>query len=256
MPTTAAILAGGRGTRLRPILADRPKALAVVGSKPVIDHQLQWLRRQGVERVVLLTGHLGEKLREHCGDGGRWRLKLLYSHEAEPKGTAGALRLARDLLPRTFWVVNGDTLIDLPLGPPWSWHHQHGGPVTIVMSLEPAEAPVDGEGDYGRALVDASGLVRAFKEKGSAGRGGAPDPSDKVCVNAGVYLLDRRVVDLVPPDRFCSLEDDIFPGLLGRLRAFVTTEPFYDIGTPARYRLACASWRNVHDLPEQGPPPR
>ncbi len=122
----AVILAGGLGTRLRPLVSDRPKALAVVAGKPFILHQLEWLRRNLVQSVILCVGYKGEQIVDFLGDGSHLGLKIDYSWENTPLGTAGALAQALELLPPEFLVLNGDTYTTLSLEPLWKAHHHYG----------------------------------------------------------------------------------------------------------------------------------
>src|SRR5215218_1596547 len=111
---SVALLAGGLATRLRPITETVPKALVELAGKPFIDHQLALLRRNGIRRVVMCLGHLGERVREHCGDGSRYGMDLRYSFDGDTlMGTGGALVRAADLLDETFWVMYGDSYMDI-----------------------------------------------------------------------------------------------------------------------------------------------
>lgn len=215
----AVVLAGGQGTRLRPVLPDAPKALAPIAGRPFLDFLLLALRQQGVGRVVLATGYRADAFDQHLD---RWRalgLEVALSREQEPLGTGGALRLALDAVQTDpFLVLNGDSHcpFDLP-------------------SLEPAPAiwlvPVDDVRPFGAVAVDAQGLVRSFREKSQTAGGGL--------VNAGIYLLRRADVAAVPPGRALSLERELMPGLVGRgLRGVVGAGPLVDIGTPESYAAA------------------
>ncbi len=155
----AVILAGGLGTRLRPLVSDRPKALAVVAGKPFILHQLEWLRRNLVQSVILCVGYKGEQIVDYLGDGSRLGLKLTYSWETKPLGTAGALAEASHLLPPEFLVLNGDTYTTLHLKPLWEDHHRHEALVTLAV------APTQDSSAVGGIEMDANGRILSFREK-------------------------------------------------------------------------------------------
>jgi len=130
----AVIQAGGRGTRLRPYTTILPKPLMPVGSKPVLELLLKWLRRNDTHEVYVTTGYLGHLIRSVCGDGRQWGLRIIYTEEFEPLGTVGALSLIRDKLDDTFLVLNGDVLTDLNLSAFLRSHRAHGGSSASVKS--------------------------------------------------------------------------------------------------------------------------
>ena len=236
---TAVILVGGLGTRLRSVVADRPKSLAEVRGQPFLAYVLDELNDAGVRRVVLCTGHLGERMRSEFGDayGG---MELTYSQEATRLGTAGALRLALPSL-RTdpVLVMNGDSFCDADLGMLRQWHgtrppacpirrtadRRASGHATLLL----AEAPDTRR--FGRVVVDDEGRVVAFEEKkGQRGPG---------WINAGVYLLDRNLIREIPAGREVSLEREIFPAWIGRgLYGYQSEGRFLDIGTPESFAMA------------------
>ena len=223
----ACVLAGGLGLRLRPAVADRPKPLAEVAGRPFLCRVLDQLAAAGVGRVVLCTGYGSSMVEERLGR--RYAgMELAHSVESEPLGTAGALRLAlaRVDAPRVL-ALNGDSYCEVDLAAFAADHHTSGARASMVV----AELPDTRH--CGRVAVDGEGWIRSYEEKGAtAGRG---------LVNAGVYLLERAVLEAIPPGRAVSIERETFPSLVGAgLRAFRTTGRLLDIGTPESLAGAAA----------------
>lgn len=219
---TAMVLAGGLGTRLRPVVADRPKALAPTEGEPFLVHVLDQLARAGCDRVILCTGHLGDQIEREFGDE-HAGMDLVWSREPSPLGTAGALRHALcHLHEDAALVVNGDSYCDLDLAAFVAWARgRHGLPALVA-----AEVPDTRR--FGSLQLAADGSVLAFREKDPAGGAGN--------VNAGIYWLPRAVFANLPAGIVRSLERDVLPPLVGQgLAAFRTKAPFLDIGTPESY---------------------
>jgi NDP-sugar pyrophosphorylase family protein len=222
---TAVVLAGGLGTRLAPVVRDRQKVLATVAGRPFVTHLLDRLLDAGVGRAVLCTGYRGEQVRAALGEFYRG-LRLVYSQETVPVGTAGALRVARPLVTSDpVLVLNGDSLCRVSLPAIWRWHHECRAAATIVLAMvERAER-------FGRVEIDDAGRLTAFEEK-------SPLPGSS-WVNAGVYVLSRRVLDAIPGADPVSLERDVLPVWVGRgLYGCRAAEAFLDIGTPDDYAAA------------------
>lgn len=224
---TALILAGGLGTRLRPAVADRPKALAPIGGRPFIAYLLEQLEAAGVQRAVLCTGHLGEQVEQTLGK--RFgKLQLLYSQESQPLGTAGAL--ARAMAPFNdahFLAMNGDSYCRFDLPSLFRFHRSRRAAVTILLT------PVSDGGRYGQVHRDPDGAIMRFDEKSQETHHGT------VLINAGIYLFDRHALQGIASDQPTSLERDIFPKWIGRgLFGHRTVGPFIDIGTPESYGQA------------------
>lgn len=224
---TAAILAGGLGTRLRPVVADRPKPLAEVGGRPFLAYVLDRLAGAGVRRAVLCTGYRGGQIEAAFGKAYRG-VDLVYSREPSPLGTGGALRLALPLLRSdAVLVVNGDSYCDADLAGFWHWCRDHDATAALVVThvADPSR--------YGRVVVRGERVVR-FEEKANAGGPG--------WVNAGVYLFSCPVIAAIPAGEAISLEKEVLPGLVtrGRLFGYRTGGRFIDIGTPETYAVAAA----------------
>lgn len=222
---TAAILAGGLGTRLRPLFPDRPKALSEVKGRPFLAYLLDQLSAVGLRKVVMCTGHLGEQIQAAFGDS-YGDMRLLYSRELSPVGTAGALRLALSLFDSEFiLVMNGDSFCHIDLRDLFAWHVEQRAKATLV--LVKAEEPAR----YGQVQVDADGVVIGFEEKSAR--------SDPGWINAGVYLLARSLIKAMPEKRVVSLEREAFPAWIGKgFYGYRSSGRFLDIGTPEAYAAA------------------
>jgi D-glycero-alpha-D-manno-heptose 1-phosphate guanylyltransferase len=222
---TAAILAGGMGSRLHPAVSGRPKALANIGERPFLTYLFDQLVAAGARDVVLCTGYLGDQIRMIFGEWYK-TLRLNYSQESTPLGTAGALRLALPLLnSNPVLVMNGDSYCDANIREFLFWHERwHSNATLLLTKIFDTER-------FGQVKVDTDGKVTDFKEKGSG--------QDSGWINAGIYLLNRDLLDEIPVNRAVSLEREIFPGLIGRgLYGFQSEARFMDIGTPEAYSSA------------------
>jgi NDP-sugar pyrophosphorylase family protein len=223
---TAAVLAGGLGTRLLPAVADRPKALAEVAGRPFLAHVLERLADAGLPETVLLTGHRAGQIESAFGHSFAG-MPLTYSRETTPLGTGGALRHALPLLQRdTLLVLNGDSYCDLDLCDFLKRHADAHSACTLALSR------VADASRFGTVQLDGCGRVRSFAEKSDDGGPGL--------VNAGVYLLARRLVAELPAGRPLSLEREAFPAWAqaGQCHGYVTERGFLDIGTPESYAVA------------------
>jgi NDP-sugar pyrophosphorylase family protein len=224
----AAVLVGGRGTRLAAVVGDRPKPMAEVAGRPFLEWVLLGLRREGVRRVVLCSGYRGSQISEHFGDGSRWGLSLAYSREEQPLGTGGALRNALPLLGSDpFLALNGDSWCRFDLSLMMRTHRERGALATLWLARAPDA------GRYGAVTLGADGAVTAFAEKGGTGPG---------LINAGVYLLSRPPLQERPAGVPFSIETDFFPSLVSRgLCGAGGDGGVLDIGTPESYREASAA---------------
>ncbi|HLJ92059.1 MAG TPA: nucleotidyltransferase family protein [Gemmataceae bacterium] len=223
---SAAILAGGLGSRLRSVVADRPKVLAPVYGRPYLTFLLDQLAEAGIAEVVLLTGYQAEQVRSTLGMTYAG-MRLVYSQERSPLGTAGAVRwgLAK-LSGSTVLLLNGDSYCDVNLAEFRSFHAQRAVDVSLVLAKAPAQSR------FGTVWLDCQGRVERFEEK-TADTGGN-------WINAGIYLLERRLIEEIPVERSVSLERDLFPAWIARQRVygFRCAGRFLDIGTPEAYAEA------------------
>jgi NDP-sugar pyrophosphorylase family protein len=221
---TAAILAGGLGTRLRSVVADRPKVMAEVRGLPFVTYLLEQLAQAGFKHTVLCTGYLGEQVKAAFGDTYS-SLHLQYSQESAPLGTAGALQLALPLfLSEQVLVINGDSFCDANLRDFWAWYTAKDIEAALLLTQVPDTKR------YGRVQVEPSGQVLKFEEKGGTEGAG--------WINAGIYLLERRLLSTIPKGRAVSLETEMFPAWMsGRLYGYCSQGRFLDIGTPESYAM-------------------
>lgn len=211
----AVIQSGGKGTRLKPYTMVLPKPLMPVGSKPVLELLLKWLRRNGTHEAYITTGYLGHLIRSVCGDGRQWDLRVTYTEETEPLGTIGALTLLRKELDNTFLVINGDVLTDLNLNALAAHHRQHGCALTIATARRAVRM------DFG-IIETADGRVVQFREK----------PNLSHLVSMGVYCAEPEVIDHIPAGVPFGFDDLMFC-MLGRglpVRAFQHNGLWLDIG--------------------------
>ena len=221
----AVILVGGEGTRLRPLTSTIPKPVVPLVDRPFLAYMLEWLRRHGVEDVVMSMGYMATAVQNVLGDGSAYGIRIRYVEEPDPRGTAGALKFAESLLDERFFMLNGDTLTDLDLGAQLAEHERTGARATLGL------VPVEDPSAYGLVRLEDDGAVREFVEKPSA------DQIDTNLISAGAYILERDVLDLIPPDRNVSIEREVWPELVGSgLFGFGHRAAYWmDIGTPERY---------------------
>jgi mannose-1-phosphate guanylyltransferase len=223
----ALILAGGEGTRLRPLTSTVPKPVVPLVDRPFIAFMLDWLRGHGVDDVIVSCGHLADGVRAVLGDGSAFGVRLRFVEEPRPLGTGGALKHAEGLLGERFLMLNGDVLTDIDLGAQIARHAATGARATL--GLYPVEDPTG----YGLVRLDGDGRVSEFVEKP------APDQIDTHLISAGVYVLERSVLELLEPGRPASIEREVFPRLVGQgLHGHVAEGYWMDIGTPERYLQA------------------
>jgi mannose-1-phosphate guanylyltransferase len=222
----AVILVGGEGTRLRPLTSTVPKTVVPLVDRPLIVYMLEWLRRHGVDDVIMSCGFLATGVRDVLGDGSQLGLRLRFVEEPEPRGTAGALKFAEELLDERFLMLNGDVLTDLDLSAQIAQHEATGATGTLAL------VPVDDPSSYGLVRLRGDRCVEEFLEKP------APDAElDTNLISAGAYVLERSVLDLIPAHRRVSIEREVWPRLVGEgLFGFADEQAYWiDIGTPARY---------------------
>ena len=226
----AVVLVGGQGTRLRPITYDIPKALVPLRNRPFMGYMLDFLRRGGLDGAVLSLGYLPDPIQAYLtGWDGIGEFSVDYAIEESALGTAGGIKNAEEYLDgETFVVVNGDVLTGTDLVEAIKIHKASDALATITLtSVEDPTA-------YGLVEVDHEMVVKRFLEKPAA------DEVTTNLVNAGVYVLEPEVLGMIPADREVSIEREIFPDLQasGRLRAYVSSAYWRDIGTPRSYLAA------------------
>ncbi len=232
---TAAVLAGGLGTRLRSVVADRPKVLATVAGRPFLAYLLDRLEQAGIENTVLLVGFQAEQVRNTFGDK-YGRMSLHYSNEPEPRGTAGAVRLALPLLTtETVLVLNGDSYCDLDIAAYLEFHRSHGHGASIALTQ------VENASRFGRVHLGDDDRVIRFEEKDPI-----PAPG---WINAGIYLIQRKLIGTIATGLAVSMERDVLPTWVeqGDVRGYRGGGRFIDIGVPESYGAAAAFFAIGHD---------
>ena len=229
-PVQAVILAGGQGTRLRPLTHARAKPVVPLLNRPFLAHQLALLRQHGIADVILACSYRVDDVRRALGDAGHLGVSLRYVVETEPLGTGGGVRNAADLTAGTIFVLNGDILTDADLGAMVRFHEARASWATIFLTS------VGDPRQYGLVETDADGRVRRFREKPSG-----DDPVTSNTVNAGAYLLDAALLERIPAGRVVSIEREFFPALIADgipCYGWHATAYWRDIGNPAAYREA------------------
>jgi dTDP-glucose pyrophosphorylase len=218
------LMAGGQGTRLRPLTEEIPKPMLEVGGRPLLEHVLDQVRDAGLSRVLMAVNYRAEVIEQHFGDGSEFGVDIGYLREDRALGSAGALRLAGAELDRPFVVMNADLLTNVNLGALMRFHHEEGNVVTVGVRQYVLELP------YGVVELDGT-RVTGLSEK----------PKPKYYINAGIYAVDPAALSLVPPSREAFHMTDVIDEVLadgGRVGAFAVREYWLDIGHLADYERA------------------
>jgi mannose-1-phosphate guanylyltransferase len=229
----ALILAGGEGTRLRPLTANTPKPLIPLVNRPFLDHVLYLLRTHGINDVVIAMAYLSANFEQAYGDGSHLGMRLTYVHEAAPMGTGGAIKNAQAALnaDETFLVFNGDILTDLDLSDMLRLHRDSGSVCTISLTR------VDDPSAYGVVDMDDTGRIQRFTEKPKR------EEATSNWINAGTYILEPSTLAYIPEGQHYMVERGLFPTMLAEgkpLYGYRTGAYWIDIGTPAKYIQAHA----------------
>jgi NDP-sugar pyrophosphorylase family protein len=223
----AILLAGGKGTRLRPLTIHTPKPIVPIFDRPFLHYQLDLLKQvPEIDEVILSLNYQPRRIEEMFGDGGESGLGIRYVVEPAPLGTAGAVRYAGESLHESVVVFNGDVLTEVDLGSVIALHRSRKAKATIVLT------PVENPSAYGLVETDEAGNIRRFLEKPSA------DQITCDTINAGIYILEPDTFDRIPKDMPWSIERSFFPSLVERSETFVAyiyRGYWIDIGTPEKY---------------------
>jgi NDP-sugar pyrophosphorylase family protein len=226
----AVILAGGEGTRLRPLTLACAKPVVPLLNRPFLAYQLALLRQHGITDVILACSYRVDDVRNALGDGAALGVRLRYVIEREPLGTGGGIRNAADLTAGTVVVLNGDVLTDADISSMRRFHEARGARTTIYLM------PVEDPRPFGLVEIEDDGRIRAFREK--------PTSADEITtntINAGIYMIDVALLDRIPRQRMVSMEREIFPALIADgipAYGWVPDAYWRDIGSPAAYRAA------------------
>ncbi|MCE5198371.1 MAG: NDP-sugar synthase [Armatimonadota bacterium] len=223
----AIILAGGKGTRLHPLTTDFPKPMVPLFDRPVMEHTIELLSKHGISDIIVTVSYLARDIMDYFGDGSRWGVRIRYSVEHEPLGTAGAVKLVREMIDDTFLVVSGDAVTDFDLSAAISRHRRASAIATMLLYQ------VDEPTQFGLVQHDEAGKVTRFLEK--------PRSSEVFTdtVNTGIYILEPDVLSCIPYDQPCDFARQIFPAMLNnREPIYGFSMPGYwcDVGNLGQYR--------------------
>ena len=236
IPSKALILAGGKGTRLRPLTYKIPKALIEVQGKTLTEWLFELFKKYGIRDVILSTGYMADKIRDYFTDGSKFGMNVDYVEENpdKPLGTAGPLRLAKDMLKDSFIVSNGDELKCINIPRMFRLHKRKKALVTIALTS------INDPSQYGVARLDGSRIVE-FVEKPKKSEA----PSN--FINSGFYIIEPEVIEMIPKGKFCSMEREIFPKLAeeGRLRGYPFSGQWFDTGDIERLERARKLWKGI-----------
>ena len=220
------ILAGGKGTRLRPLTINTPKPIVPVANSPFLLYQVDLMRSAGIEDIILSLSYQPRKIEDLLKDGTDYGVRIRYAVESSPLGTGGAFKNAEQHIDSTTVVFNGDVMTSIDLPAVIARHREHKAVATIVLT------PVDNPSAYGLVETGAEGWVQRFVEK--------PGPNEITCntINAGIYLLEPSVLGYMPKNEAYSFERGLFPTLLEnkeRVLSYTMNDYWIDIGTPRKY---------------------
>lgn len=229
----AIILAGGEGTRLRPLTYKIPKALIPIGEKTLTEHVFDILKKYDIKDIILSVSYKKEMIKDYFGDGKNSGLNISYIEEPEPLGTAGPLIILNrqnKQLKETFFMINGDNLFDLNLKEMLEFHKKNNGAATIALSR------VEDPRSYGVAVLEGDRIVE-FIEK--------PKNPPSNYINSGYYILEPLVFEIIKDKERAMIEKDIFPVLAkqGRLFGFKSDNLWFDTGTYERYEQVKKEWK-------------
>lgn len=235
------IIAGGMGTRLRPLTYTRPKPLIPVVNRPFLEYQVALLKKHGISEIIFCTNYMADKIAAHFGDGSAYGVTMQYANEETPLGTAGAIRNAQNLAGRgTVVVLNGDVLTDFDISSIIRFHKEKKALVTLTLKEVPSPSP------YGVIITDEDGRVQEFREPSEEKKKAlAANPNIQHTgvdyINAGIYVMEPEALDSIPTGRPVSVERETYPKLLADgARIFAVAQDGYwlDIGRPIQYRQA------------------
>lgn len=222
MGLQALILAGGLGTRLRNVIKDRPKAMALVNGRPFLEYQIRFLKNNGIDDIVLSTGYMSEKIEEHFGSGKNYGVSIVYVEEKELLGTGGAIKNSLDILDRQFFALNGDSIFLVDLISMVKFHKNNHADLTLTITK------VKDKTRFGNVKIDDKFQILGFVEKENI----AGD-----LINGGIYFFEKNNFDWNAfPQKF-SIEKEFFPNVVTKSKVFgfISDSYFIDIGTEEDY---------------------
>jgi mannose-1-phosphate guanylyltransferase len=225
-PFKAVILVGGEATRLRPLTCNTAKIMIPVLNRPFFEHLAGYLKKHNITDIILAVGKSPEQIQNYFGDGSKLGVRLTYSIENLPLGTAGAVKNAEGFLDNSFVVVNGDIFTDIDLSRMMRLHHKNKAVASLALT------PVENPTMYGVVETDSEGRVKRFIEKPSR------DRVTTNMINAGIYILEPDILSYITPSTFSMFERDVFPPLLEKgqiVYGYPFQDYWIDIGTPDKY---------------------
>ena len=229
----ALILAGGLGTRLRGIVKNIPKVMVNIKGRPFLEYLVLQLKNYSLNDIILCTGYLKGKIENYFGNGNNLGVSIIYSEETEPLGTGGAIKFAENLIPEgDFIVMNGDSLFDIDLCKLIDCHLNKKALATMAL------AKVKDTLRYGSVEMSKDNKIKSFIEKA--------EYSHSNLINGGIYILNRKIFKFIPEGEKISLENDIFPKLIGKGFYGISFDNYFiDIGVPEDYRKLRENPKNL-----------
>ncbi|MDD5054409.1 MAG: nucleotidyltransferase family protein [Candidatus Nanoarchaeia archaeon] len=231
----AFILAGGKGTRLRPLTYEIPKPMVPIKGRPLLEYTIELLKKYDIRDIILSIGYLGDKIKEYFGNGSKYGVKITYVEESEPTGTAGALRLAKPLLENcNFIMINGDILHNLDYAEMIHYFMDNGAVATIALTT------VSDPSKYGVAILKGNKIVD-FAEKPKA------EQISSNLINTGIYIFSSKIFDYIPNKTFSMIETEVFPQLMkdGQFYGYVMGGQWLTAGTFEEYEQAITEWKGL-----------
>ncbi|MDI6600155.1 MAG: NDP-sugar synthase [Thermoanaerobacteraceae bacterium] len=222
----ALLLAGGKGTRLYPLTHSIPKPMVPILNKPLLERTINYIKGYGIDEIVMSLCYQPEQIMNYFKDGSEFGVKIYYFIEESPLGTGGAIKNAEKYLDDTFLIFNSDIITDINLQKLINYHKEKNAKVTIALTR------VDNPSAYGLVETDNDDRITAFKEKPR------PEEITTDLINAGIYVFEKEILDLIPAGREISVEKEVYPGLLSagiRMYAYKNSNYWIDIGTPHKY---------------------
>src|SRR6266581_3363023 len=225
----AVIMAGGAGSRLRPLTSNQPKPMVSLANRPLMEHIVRLLKRHGFTDIVVTVQFLASLVRNYFGTGEDLGVSMSYATEESPLGTAGSVKNAQGALDETFLVISGDALTDIDLEKVVSFHQERGALATVVLSHQPNPL------EYGIVITDEDGRIDRFLEKPGWGQVFTDT------VNTGIYVLEPEIFDYIPEGEQYDFSKDVFPTLLAKgapVFGYIADGYWTDVGNVDAYRKA------------------
>ena len=224
----AVILAGGLGTRLRPLTNNNPKPMLPIGGKPILEHLIDWTKKNGIKSIVLCVSYLRETIEDHFGDGERFGIKIEYAVSKKQLATAGQLKTAEKFIEGDFVCMYGDSIFNFNLKNMIKQHSTKKALITMSLNEYKTNFP------YGIIKTSKSGRVTSWDEK----------PEIKANVNMGCYIMNSKVFNLIPKNKPYGMDEVIKKAMKRKdiVNSFITKKGFSDIGNKESYKKACEEY--------------